>query len=198
MTAFIPQYEREEVLVGLARGFVAEYNALTPVELPDEEVALGAAWSPPWTPLGATEEGLAFLFSRETEGIFIEEQATPVHKNTTEANLAVEAVLSQDSLKTWKLAMGGGLITVVAAGVGQIGKRTLKLSTDLEQLVMAFEGKNAEGYWRRVLIPIVTSEGKVEARYRRAADARRYATTFNALCAIEDVIIEEMTAPATV
>lgn len=196
------KYDSEKVLVGQARMFVAPYSATNPVVLPDENtVPLNGDWTEgdtlPWVGLGATAEGMMFNFQRSTNAVGIEEQITPVFRNTESVEFNISTVLSQDTLETMKYAMGGGTITETTAGTGQIGKRRLVLSSNLEPLTFGFEGVAPTGYWRRVLIPKVTSEGQVEAAYRRAADARRYATQFNALVPLEDVIIDEMTAEAT-
>lgn len=192
------QYDSEEVLVGQARMFVATYSQTSPVMLPDENtVPLNGDWGSEWRPLGATSEGMTFNFSRSTNSVGIEEQVTPTHRNTESVDFNISTVLSQDTLETMRTAMGGGSIQTTAAGTSQIGKRRLVLSTNLEPLTFGFEGVNEDGFWRRVLIPKVTSEGTVEATYRRAADARRYSTQFNALVPLEDVVIDEMTAEAT-
>lgn len=196
MPAYTPTYTRQNVLVGQAKMYVAPYSLVTPPELPADTVALGAAWGAPWTPPGATEEGMTFNFSRSSEAVRIEEQATPTHLNTTEIDWNISTTLSEDTLLTWKLSMGGGVITQIPAAVGQPAVETLTISSDLEQLVFGFEGVNEFGFWRRVLIPLVTSNGTVEASYRRAVNARRYATVFGALCAPEEVEIRNMKAVA--
>lgn len=196
MPSYIPAYARDKVLVGLARLFVGAYNPTTPLALPANTVALNGTWPVGWTPIGATEEGVAFNFSRSTESVRIEEQATPVHKNTSELDWNIEAVLSEDSLETMKLALGGGTITVTPPATGVPGTRTLVISTDMDKLCLGMEGQNEFGFWRRFRIPLITSEGNVAARYRRAADARRYNVKLNALCAPEEVEIVEMNLAA--
>ena len=196
MPSYIPSYNVQKVLVGQARMFVAPYIPSAPEPLPANTVALGAAWGVNWVPVGATEDGMQFNFQRSTEKIMIEEQVTAVYRNTTEVDWNIEATLSEDSLETMKLAMGGGTIVVTPPASGIPGTRKLTISTDLEQLTFGFEGQNYLGQWRRVRIPLVTSEGNVAARYRRAADARRYKTQFNALCAPESVDIIEWNAAA--
>jgi hypothetical protein len=197
MVAVAPQYDRTNVLVGQVRTFVAPYNAVVPVALPAESVALGGTWAAPWVPIGATEKGVSLLFKRETEDVTIEEQLTPVQKNTKSVDLRVNTVLSEDTLQTMKLAFGGGTITVTAPGAGQIGKETLVISSDLDQLVVGMEGVNKYGFFRRVLIPLVTSEADVETEFVRSSNARRYKTSLVALCAPEEVVIINKTANAT-
>jgi hypothetical protein len=196
MPSYIPSYARDKVLVGLARLFIGPYNATSPLLAPANSVPLNGAWPVGWVPIGATEEGVTFNFQRSTEAVRIEEQATPVYKNTSEIDWNIEAVLSQDSLDTMKLAMGGGTIVVTPPGSGTVGTRKLTISTDMDQLCLGMEGQNEFGFWRRFRVPLITSEGNVGAKFRRAADARRYACKFNALCAPEEVDIIEMNAAA--
>jgi len=196
MPAVAPAYDRTNVIVGQARTFVAPYNPTVPVALPAESVALGGTWAAPWVPIGATEKGVSLLFKRETEEVTIEEQLTPVAKNTKSVDLRVNTVLSEDTLTTMKLAFGGGTITVQAAASGVIGKETLVISSDLDQLVVGMEGVNKYGFYRRVLIPLVTSEADVEVEYVRSSNARRYKTSLVALCAPEEVVIINKTANA--
>lgn len=203
MTSFVtPAYERTNVLVGQARMFVQLLTLTSVPALPADTVALNGAWPSDagvneWVAVGATEEGLNFRFGRDTEDIMIEEQLIPVHIVPTGIDLAAEVVLSEDTIETMTLAYGGGTQTVTAPGVGQPGKTVLTLSSDLSHFAFGFEGVNAFGLPRRVLIPDVVSVGQVETAYRRAANARRYATSFRAVCAPEEVEIVEITAPAT-
>lgn len=202
MTAFVtPAYERENVLVGQARMFVQRKTLTSEPALPADTVALNGAWPAAgdniWEPVGATEEGLNFRFGRDTEDIMIEEQLIPVRIVTTGIDMAAEVVLSEDTIKTMQVAYGGGLVEITAPGVGQPGKTVLTLSSDMDEFAFGFEGVNASGLPRRVMIPAVVSVGQVETAYRRAANARRYATSFRAICAPEEVEIVEITAPAT-
>lgn len=195
-----PAYTRENVLVGQARMFLQILTPTSVPALPADTVALDGAWPSAgvniWVPVGATEEGLNFRFGRDTEDIMIEEQLIPVHIVPTGIDLAAEVVLSEDTIQTMTWAYGGGTSVVTAPDVGQPGKTTLTLSSDLSHFAFGFEGVNSEGLPRRVLVPDVVSVGQVETAYRRAANARRYATSFRAVCAPEEVEIVEITAAA--
>lgn len=197
MPAVTPAYTRQNVLVGQARMFLQKLVAGATPALPADTVALNGDWPSSganiWTPPGATEEGMTLRFQRNTEDINIEEQITPVAVNTTGADMAVETVLSEDTLETWAVAFGGGTITTVA---GTPGRKELQLSSDLDHYAFGFEGVNEEGTPRRVLIPEVVSVGQIEAVYRRAASARRYATVFRVICAPEEIeIVDILPAP---
>lgn len=199
MPSFTPTYDRTKVMAGQVAVRLAPYSVASPAVLPAETVALGGAWptSPqPWTAIGATEQGASFLFRRTTQSLTVEEQLTPVAVETTEVEMKVEATLAEDSLETMRTAFGGGTITTVAAGSGTIGKKTLALSSDLEHFALGLEGKNPEGFWRRVLVPDVVSIADVEVMNRRAQGLRLYKVSFWALVPIEQVTIVNMTAAA--
>lgn len=200
MPSFTPTYNRERVTSGLTAIRLAPYDSADPAELPADTVALGGAWPAtpqPWTPIGATEQGASFLFRRSTQSHMIEEQLTPVGVETTEVEFRIEATLAEDTLETMRLAFGGGTIDTTAAGVGQPAKKTLTLSSDLEHFALGMEAKNSYGHPRRILIPEIVSIADVETVYRRAAGLRLYKVSFWSLVPIEDVIIDEITAPAT-
>lgn len=197
MAAFIPAYERKNVLVGMARMFLAPYDEDTPEELPANTVALNGPWGGNWVPIGATQEGVTIGFTRETEDITIEEQFTPVDTKTSAIAFNISTVLSEDTLQTMKWAYGGGEIITTAADATNPGTQQLVISSELEHLTLGFEGVNKFGFWRRVLIPDVLSVGEIETNYRRAAEQRLYSTSFRSVVPIEDVVILEMTAEPT-
>lgn len=201
MVAVAPQYTRENVLVGQARQFLQKLTPTSAPALPDDDTALNAAWPSSsnnvWVPVGATEEGMTFRFARSTEDITVEEQLTPVAVNTTGLDIQAQTVLSEDTLDTMAIAYGGGLITSTAPGASTWGKKTLVIGSDLDQYAFGFEGVNPFGLPRRVMIPLVVSVGEAETVYRRAANARRYATSFRVLCAPEEIDIVDLTAEPT-
>lgn len=196
MVSFIPSYDGTKVLAGLAAIRIGAYSASAPLQLPAKTVPLGGAWPAGWIAVGATEDGVTENFQRSTQSIMIEEQATPVATETESIDFNYEMTLSQDTLDTWKLAAGGGTITVVPPASGVPGYRTLQLSTDLDKLCLGLEGKNPYGMPTRLRVPLIASVGNIAKKYRRAADARRYAVKFNVLSAVEDVEIQEIYAAA--
>lgn len=197
MVAVAPAYSRENILVGQASLRLAPWTPDTPPALPADTVAINGPWSPEWTPVGATEEGVTLAFSRSTEQIRIEEQATPVDERTTEVTMNVNTVLSEDTFTTMRISFGGGAITTVAATATDPGIRRLVISSELEQFSLGLEGQNEFGMWRRVRIPIVLSVADAEAAFRRAAAPRRWNVSFRSLVAPEEVEIVEAIAPPT-
>lgn len=184
-----PTVVRENVLIGVAAVFTAPEE--TPYPDDDE-----TTWDAPWTPIGATEEGVSFVFTQNTNDIRIEEQSTPVLVPVDATDLQVQTALSEDTLETMKLAYGGGTIATVAAGAGTIGKKTLTLSSSLTRLALGLEGINPDGFYRRIKVPSILAVANVTSVYRRAANARRYGTSFRAVCPPEDVDIFDKTANA--
>jgi len=200
MPAFTPIYERKRIMSGMVQVYLAPYNETSPAALPADTVELAGTWpaSPqPWTPIGATQEGVSLLFRRSTQNLTIEEQLTPVAVETTEVECMVEAVLAQDTFETMRVSFGGGAITTTAPGVGQIGKKELVISSDLEHFALGLEGKNTYGFFRRVLIPEIVSVADVEQVNRRAASLRLYKVSFRSLVKPEDMVFKEKTAAAT-
>lgn len=199
MPSFTPTYDRKKVMAGMVAVRLAPYSATAPAALPAESVALGGTWPTtpqPWTALGATDQGASFMFRRSTQALKVEEQLTPVAVETSEIEFKIEATLAEDTLETMRTAFGGGTITTTAAAVGVVGKKTLVLSSDLDHFALGLEGKNPEGFWRRILVPEVVSIADVEVTYRRSANLRLYKVSFWALSAIEEVVISNMTAAA--
>lgn len=202
MPSFTPQYTRRNILTGQAALYLAEYDPLTPLALPDEDEPLGFDWATPWEPAGATMEGISVTFAREATDIRVEEQSTPVDQKTTSAGFTVSATLSEDTLETMRYAYGGGEIVTTAAGATTHGKQRLIISEDVEHFVLGLEGqaKPRTGIatpWRRVLIPDVTSVAEVETPYRRAEQQRVYPATFTSLVPVSEIIIDELNALPT-
>lgn len=199
MVDYIPQYDRKNVLRGMASLYVAAYNATTPVALPADTVALGTNWTtsvPAWKAVGATESGVTMRFTRETTDITIEEQVNPVDVATNTLDPRVECTLSEDTLETMMLAYGGGTIAVTAAATGIPGVSELTVADEVTHLTLGMEGKNNKGFWRRVLFADVLSVAEVETSYRRAETQRLYAVSFRLVSPISSLKIREMTAIA--
>lgn len=183
------------VLVGRAYTFTAPEGTAAPAD--DTPATQFADWTSPWTSIGATQEGVTWGVVQNSNDIPIEEQSTPARITINTTDISIATVLSEDTLETMKLAFGGGTITTTAPGVGQIGKKVLVLGDTVTTFALGFDAINADDFYRRVVIPKVVSIANVQTAYRRAADARRYAVTFRAICAPSDVSITEKTADAT-
>jgi hypothetical protein len=192
--SFIPPYDADAVNVGLASMYVGAWDPATPLELPADTVELGEAWPTGWTPLGATDSGLEFAFSRKTNDITIEEQIVAVDTNTDSLTFEMNVTLAQDTLQTMKLAYGGGKVTDIAPTATTPGIRTLTIATDLDTLSFGFEVQNEFGFWRRYFVPKVKSVANVKTTFSRSKDKRMYAVTFQSLVAPEDVVVREKTA----
>lgn len=200
MPSFTPTYDRTKIMSGMVAVRLAPYSATSPAVLPAESVILGGTWpaSPQvWTPIGATEQGVSLAFRRSVQEHRVEEQLTPVAVETSEVACMVEATLAEDTFETMRIAFGGGAITTTAAGVGQIGKKELEISSDLTHFALGLEGRNPYGFWRRVLIPDIVSIADVEQVNRRAAALRMYRVSFRSLVPPEDMTFVEQTALAT-
>jgi hypothetical protein len=199
MVSFTPTYDRKRVMSGMVAVRLAAYNETSPAVLPADTIALGGTWPTtpqPWTPIGATQEGVSLMFQRSTNAMTVEEQLTPVSVETTEISFKVEATLAEDTFETMRTAFGGGTLTTVAASSGVIGKKTLVLSNDLDHFALGLEGKNTYGFFRRILIPEIVSIADVEQTNRRSAGLRLYKVSFWALSDISQCTFIEKTADA--
>lgn len=196
MPSFIPSYTAANVLTGSAKMYTQVYNSAVPPVTPADSVALGTNWAAPWTPIGATENGVQFSFKRSTDDITIDEQVTPVDKRTKDVNFMIEVELSEDTLNTMLLAYGGGTVATTAAASGVTGVKVLTIASDLTYFSFGFEGINPFGLPRRVVVPISVSTANAKTRYQRAKKQRTYATSFESLVAPELVVIREVTAAA--
>jgi hypothetical protein len=197
MANVIRQYVRDNVLVGQARPFIQPYDPAVPPVLPADSIPLNGVWGGNWVELGATTNGLEFDFARKTKKIMVEEQQTPVAITTTDTTFTFAMELSEDTLDTMRLAYGGGTITTIPAGVGQLGIQTLQISSELTNFSFGFEGVNEKGFWRRVLVPVVVSVASAKTQYQRADKQRTYKVQFESLVDPTQVTIRQMTAVAT-
>ena len=88
-----------------------------------ENSKLVAAWTS-WLEVGATDEGLTFSESTESEEIRVAELQYPVRNIVTGKSGTVALSMSHISDVNWKLASNGGTITVTPAGVAPATKMT--------------------------------------------------------------------------
>lgn len=195
--ALTPTYERRNVLTGLAAMFLQVADPDEPAALPANTLELGQVWTTPWTPLGASQEGLSFGFSRDSSDITIEEQPNPVDVRTSSLAFNANVTLAEDTLETMRIAYGGGTITTVSASTTEYGYQELEISDEMEDFAFGFEGENQHGLARRVVIPVVKSVGDIETGYRRAEEQRLYAVSFRSLVPLKDVKIRNMTPKTT-
>lgn len=200
MPDYVPVYNVNNVIVGLAQLYVAEFGLAVPGQgepMPADSVALGAAWGGNWATMGATEEGVKYTINPKTNDIRIEEQPNPADVTVDSEDITIATTLLEDTLANMQIAYGTGTIVTQAAGPGVIGKSTLTLGTSLTYWSVGFEAVNREGFWRRAYFPKVVSAAQVDTSYRRAAAARMYPTTFRAVCPPGEIQVVDMTAVAT-
>lgn len=202
MAGHVPQYDRKNIITGMASLFLAPYDATTPATLPPDEEPLGFPWEAPWEPIGATLEGVTVTFAREATDIRIEEQTTPVDQKTTSAGFTVSLSLSEDALDKMRYAYGGGTIETVAPTASTPGVQRLRISEEVEHFALGLETQapartGIATPWRRILIPDVTSVAEVETAYRRAEQQRVYPATFTSLVPVSAIEIVELNALVT-
>lgn len=195
--ALTPTYDRRNVLTGLASMYLKNVNPAVAATIPANSLALGAAWPTPWTPPGATTEGLTFGFSRDSNDITIEEQPSPVDTRTNGLSFTADVTLSEDTIPTMRIAYGGGTVTAVAATATEHGYEDLQISDEMEDFAFGFEGENQFQKPRRVCVPVVKSVGDIQTAYRRADSQRSYEVSFKSLVALKDVKIRNIVSNPT-
>lgn len=179
-----------KVLLGVASVWVAPKGTA----MIADTVAQGAAWTSPWSFIGATEEGVTVAKGVDVGEIRIEEQSLPVLRPVNAVTFELRFTLSEDTPETMKLSYGGGVIATIVAGVGVAGKKRLKLANNLDNLAVGFEAVNAAGLPRRLYVPSVLSVADVETAYRRATNNRSYNTVLSAVCDPSEIQIDDWTA----
>lgn len=192
----------QNVIVGMAQvwtapgGFTSTPTPGTPVTpMVADTVELDSDYPSPWTPIGATEQGVSFAVNPTVQDIDIEEIPVPALVTKTKEEVLVNFTMAEDTIDNMKLAYGGGTKTVTAPGVSTPGTSQLSLSYSLDQLAVGFDGINPFGFFRRVYIPSVLSVASVTTAYRRAAAERQYAVQLRAVCDPSLIIIRDKTAP---
>lgn len=183
------------ILVGIAHMYLGPVGTAGPADtVPFETNWLESI--PAWYHPGYSESGVGFTADRKEKRHKVEEISTPALITIEESTMKVTFAFAEATLENLRYATGGGIITTQAAGTGIIGKKTLRLSDELDVLALGFEGKNPWGFFRRVIIPRVVSVGKIKAEFDRSKNKQMYAAEFESICPISDILIYDKTADA--
>lgn len=194
-------YNANNVVVGHAMLMLSPWSASDPViDLADfDDVPLftpeNAAWAD-FVSAGATNEGFKVNVETSTTQITIEEQSTPVGETVESKAIGIEAVLAEATLESMRYSWGGGVITVTAAASEQPGKRSMRLSDDIEYFVGVLETRNFNGLARRLAVPKMSITGSGEVSFRRAADKQMFPIRAASLCKPSDIQIVDITTAA--
>jgi len=194
-------YDANNVVVGHAMLMLSPWSATDPVVdlAAFDEVPLftpdDAAWAD-FVSAGATNEGFKVNVETSTTQITIEEQSTPVGETVESKAIGIEAVLAEATLESMRYSWGGGVITVTAAAAGVAGKRSMRLSDDIEYFVGVLETRNFNGLARRLAVPKMSITGSGEVSFRRAADKQMFPIRAASLCKPSDIQIVDITAAA--
>jgi hypothetical protein len=191
-----PAYTATNVLYGIGVLLTAQVGTAMPA---DQLLGVGSAWvGGGWSYVGATDAGVSLTFAPTTTDIRIEEQQTPVAALVDNVSLQITTSLSEETLTNINLSWGNsGTVAVTAPGASQPGKSVLTLSTNFTSLACAIVGKNQLGFARVLSVPVVMSSGSVKTDYRRAANARLYPLTLNAISPMSQISVTDLTAIAT-
>ena len=181
-------------------GFAHLYISPTGTAAPADTVAFGDSWTttvPALKHPGFTEKGVTLQLDRKEKRHMVEEISNPVAITVDTSSFKVSVGFAEATLQNLLYAAGGGTLTTTAAGAGTIGKETLKIHEQLEVMQLGFEGKNPQGFFRRVIIPRVVSTGKLKTEFDRSKNMQIFQAEFEAVCSIEDIIIYDKTANST-
>jgi hypothetical protein len=99
---------------------------------------LVATWTS-WVDAGATDEGLTYNESTDTEEIRVAESLYAVRTVTTGKAGAISFALSHISDLSWKLAANGGVITVTGTGATKLSSYVPPLAGFEVRVMMAFQ-----------------------------------------------------------
>lgn len=149
---------------------------------------------PPWSPLGATEQGWQMNYGVSTQDINIEEQPTPVGRQLTSATFEFTANLSEDVVENLQYALNATK-TIQAPDVTHYGKTSLRLQASaLPIYAVALEVKNRFTMPRRYYVPEMTCATNVGQTFARARGQRLIPVTFSSVCAAELILVDEITS----
>jgi hypothetical protein len=151
---------------------------------------------PVWSPFGGTEQGWSLNYTPNVQNINIEEQATAVDVELTDATFQFTANLAENKLKSLQLSMSGD-IAVVAAGAGVYGSRSLTLKSELPRMAVCLETTNYKGTVRRHYVPEMAAQANIAQAFRRSAAMQMIPVTFTSTCAPELIQIKDILAIPT-
>ena len=177
--------------VNVAVGFADLYTGPVGAAKPADSVAYNGAFTN-YESIGATEEGVALTFGRETAEHRVEEDDLPALITVASATFSLAFSLAEDTLESMALAYGGGTIT--ASGAGAAAKKSLALSRELTEIAVLMEAKTRSGH-RRIHIPRMMATGEVGTPYRKSEGKRVYPVTLQSVSALSEISIDDF-APA--
>src|SRR6266851_5094128 len=186
-TEFLPPaYATTNVLYGLAYLWTANFGTALPADI---DLGDQSKWTG-WSYVGSTDQGVQNAFNPNMSLLQIEETPIPVASLVATATFQITTAMAEETLNNINLAYGGGgTIAAQAQGTGLVGKQTLSLSSNFGNLACALLGRNSLGYPRVYYVPKIQSAGQVTTNFRRAANARLYPLTLNALCDLSQIQI---------
>ena len=194
-------YNGNNVVTALASVFIQPYNASVPAVLPPSTTEYGGDWSNggalPWQTLGATDQGWSLHVTTKTSEITIEEQSTPVDVLADSKAVSVSGNLSEDLLQNLLWAYGGGTLQNIAATGSTPGMQVLTLQDALAKWAIGVETVNANGFYRRWLLPKGVIASDTQTAFRRAAQQHMYPFSFATICPVSQIQITDKLTPHT-
>ena len=136
---------------------------------------LVATWTN-WIEVGATDEGLTYSESTETEDVTVAEQVYPVRTVTTSKSGTVAFSMSHINDENWKLAANGGTTTVSGTGATKVSAYVPPLVGQERRVMLAFQSLEDDEI---IVWPQVFNGGGFETARAGLASKHVLPVTFN-------------------
>jgi hypothetical protein len=194
-----PAQSAGNVLYGTGILFTA--TAGTPLP-PDASLGNGSAWTGlGWAYIGATLDGVTVTRDPQIQALPpVEGEIIPAGFYSTAGNVTITCNMAEEALANAGLSWGSaGLVALTPPGAGQPGKSALSFpqaGPGGPPLAAALIGQDAAGYAQVLSVPLMASAGQVQTAYRRSAQQRVYPLALTAVCALDDITLIILTAPA--
>lgn len=157
--------DAENVLVGSGLLYVAPIGTALP-DLTETPVT----WPVGWVEVGYTEDGVEIQHAPTFKDIEVDEEMDPVKTVLTGNKMTVAAKLAEATLENMKYAIPGSTITTVAAGVSNVGSKTLKFGSPatVPEALVGFQGTSPEGFERVFIMYRGQQVGTMASSYKKA------------------------------
>jgi hypothetical protein len=184
MADYIPRYDRKNVLRGMASLWVADYNALSPVTLPPDTMALGADWAAATNAIQSLTVGGSGLTT-----------FTITHSGQTTSSIAAAATGA--TVQAALIALSNLAPGDVTVSGGSGGPWILTFAGVHEGLAVATVSTTPTG-GSGTVTPAVVQVGGVGGGVWRAAGATESGVTMRFTRETTDITIEEQVNPVDV
>jgi hypothetical protein len=132
----IPTIQPGQIKTGPGRIYYAPLATAIPT-LTAAASKIAGTWTS-WLEVGATDEGLTFSESTDTEEVRVAESLYPVRTQTTGKSGSVAFSMSHISDLNWKLAANGGTIVITGTGATKLSVYVPPLAGSENRIMLGF------------------------------------------------------------